>query len=254
KHEDFNTIQKPKIENKSLLKDKKREKSQSILDADKSEKKSKQDILKYLENLFNNLFNKKSPEEDGSDVNLLPKELNIVSGRNAIVMIISTFLISIIVLFLIYFAVIFYKINIDKKINLIDLQIENIINNPKEFDNLIEKIEDLKRRNEKIKSLLGKHIYWTEFFAKLEKHTLPEVKFTSFSGSINGNITLTSSAPDYYTVARQWLELKNNAKDFADDVLIAGASASGSQSSGIDTKINFSLILDLKDNVFYKSQ
>ncbi|MDD4290086.1 MAG: hypothetical protein PHH83_02290, partial [Patescibacteria group bacterium] len=84
KHEDFNTIQKPKIENKSLLKDKKREKSQSILDADKSEKKSKQNILKYLENLFNNLFNKKSPEEDGSDVNLLPKELNIVSGRNAI--------------------------------------------------------------------------------------------------------------------------------------------------------------------------
>lgn len=254
KEKNINIIQKSKIENKILVKDIKQEAPKNAPRVAKSQRKSQKDILTYLRGVLDNLFNKKNLEEDKSDVNLLPKELNIVSSANIVTMILYTLLISIIILFVVYFGVVIYKISIDKKINIIDLQIESIVNNPEEFDKLISKIEDLKRRNEKIKSLLSKHIYWTEFFAQLERHTLPEVKFTSFTGSTNGNITLASTAPDYYTVARQWLELKNNAKSFVDDVLVDGASASGSQSSGIDTKINFSLTLDLNDKVFYKSQ
>ena len=251
----INTLAESKKEIKNISKDKKQNIKQNIVVDTNLSKKSRKNFFKLLKKFFDNLINKKDNSESGeSNVNLLPKELNIINGANITTMILATFLISIIIGFVFYFGIVIYKINIDKRINSIDQKIENIVNNPEEFDSLILKIEDLKRRNEKIKSLLSKHIYWTEFFSQLEKHTLPEIKFTSFAGSTNGNITLASSAPDYYTVARQWLELKNNAKNFVDDVLVEGASASGAQSSGIDTRINFSLILDLNDSVFYKNQ
>lgn len=248
----INQILKEKKENGSSLTNKKQEIVKEIPKNIQAQKKRKKDNFAFFKKIFNNLLNKnKNSEEDKSDVNLLPQELNLVSRENIISMIISTLLISIVILFVIYFAILIYKINIDRQINSLDLKIEEIVKNSEDFDKLIVEIEDWKSRIQKINGLLNKHVYWTEFFARVEANTLPEVKFSSFAGSVSGNITLSASAPDYYTVARQWIHLKG-AKDFVEDAIIEGASASGSQSSGIDTKINFSLILDLVDDIFYK--
>lgn len=248
----INQILKEKKENGSSSGNKKQEIVKDIPKNIQAQKKLKKDNFEFFKKIFNKLLNKnKNSEEDKSDVNLLPQELNLVSRENIISMIISTLLISIVILFVIYFAILIYKINIDRQINSLDLKIEEVVKNSEDFDKLIVEIEDWKSRIQKIKGLLNKHVYWTEFFAKVEASTLPEVKFSSFAGSVSGNITLSASAPDYYTVARQWIYLKG-AKDFVEDVVIEGASASGSQSSGIDTKINFSLILDLADDIFYK--
>ena len=215
--------------------------------------KSKKDNVSFFKKI-SNIFTKKKEDTDeqNSNVNLLPKDLKIVSSESILNIAIYTLLISIVILFVVYFGIVIYKINIEKQLIALNSKTQEALKDVEHYDKVIDDAEDSKSRINKIIGLFNKHIYWTQFFSKIEKSTLPEVKFNAFAGNITGNIVLSASAPDYYTVARQWLYLKNKSPELVKDIIIEGASASGSASAGADTRINFSITLDLNDDVFIK--
>jgi len=95
---------------------------------------------------------------------------------------------------------------------------------------------------------LNKHVYWTKFFEKLEENVLPEVKFTGFAGAIGSSLSLEAMAPDYKTIAKQWIILQD-ADDFVESVDIGEIS----MRSGEDkTYVSFSLLLNLVEDIFYR--
>lgn len=210
--------------------------------------------IPFYKKLFDKLFvNKKQTEkEDKKDVNLLPENLNIPSRRKITMILSSIFVISVVSVFVIYFGILIYKIKIDNSIVSMKSEIESVNSESVAYDKLILEIESWKGRISKIKELLNEHIYWTKFFEELEANTLPEIKFNSFAGSIGGNIVLSATAPDYYTMSRQWIHLNNN-KNFADNVVIGGAALS-SAGDGAGSRVSFSLTMDLADNIFYKNK
>ncbi len=56
---------------------------------------------------------------------------------------------------------------------------------------------------EAVHTMLADHVYWTQWFAYLERYTLQSVHYTNFSGSVNGTMNLQASAPDFATVTQQ---------------------------------------------------
>ncbi|EKD78774.1 MAG: hypothetical protein ACD_41C00270G0004, partial [uncultured bacterium] len=54
-----------------------------------------------------------------------------------------------------------------------------------------------------IQSLMDQHVYWTQWFAFLERHTLSTVYYSNFSGSSAGVMNLDATAPNFGTIAQQ---------------------------------------------------
>ncbi|MCD4704702.1 hypothetical protein K8R66_01365 [bacterium] len=184
------------------------------------------------------------------DVNLLPSGINLPRKENLYSIFISAFILSLMVIIISYFAIDIYKIKINREYISIKTEIDSKIDNLKEYDRLIEEMTDWRDKVSHIRDLFKDHIYWTKFFAILEKHTLKDVRFSNFASSLDGNLTLSGVAPDYYTVSKQWKHLKNSP-DFVDNVLIDGASLSMKE---LEAFINFSITLDLVDDIFINFQ
>ena len=114
-----------------------------------------------------------------------------------------------------------------------------------DFQDLNKNIQTLGQEINMIQDILSKHIYWTQFFALLEKYTLPEVRYNGLSAGNSGALTLAASADSYETLARQLKLLEQDAaKEFVADVEISSASQSL-------TGVNFNIILTLNNNLFY---
>lgn len=54
-----------------------------------------------------------------------------------------------------------------------------------------------------VKKLLDNHIYWSQVFSQIEKTTLPNIFFSSFSGDSSGQINLQGNVPNYSILAKQ---------------------------------------------------
>jgi hypothetical protein len=199
-----------------------------------------------------NVFNKKSTtQEKKPDVNLLPDSTALLPEKNILFLLISTFLISIMFVFVIFFALNIYKLNVTKQSDTLDKQLNDNIASLNSYSTVIKDVENLQNKSKEIKKLFDKHIYWTKFFEAIENNTLAEVRYTNFSGGLNGNLTLSALAPDYQTVVRQWMYLKR-AKNFAKNVIITGANLSQTDNK-LGGNISFSITLDLADDIFYKT-
>jgi hypothetical protein len=58
---------------------------------------------------------------------------------------------------------------------------------------------------------LDQHLYWTQFFAKLEKYILPNVQCVSFSGDVlTGAVNLSCHGRNYRDVAEQVVYMRTN--------------------------------------------
>ncbi len=78
-----------------------------------------------------------------------------------------------------------------------------------------------------VRSLVERHIRWTQFFTKLEAYTLPEVFYgPTFTGNIQGVLTLTASTDTYERVAQQYLVFQEAVRrgDFIKSFQISGAT------------------------------
>lgn len=113
------------------------------------------------------------------------------------------------------------------------------------FEAISQEINAVGKEVQIIYDALAKHVYWTQFFALLEKYTLANVSYGSFAAGGNSALTLNATAPDYYTVARQLKVLQDEqAKEFVSGVNISSATLS-------DAGVSFTIELTLNSALFY---
>ncbi len=94
------------------------------------------------------------------------------------------------------------------------------------------------------KETLGKHVYWTPFFALLEKSALPAVKFTSFSGdATTGVITVDCVAGNYLDAAQQIVSLRESPMILE---VRSNSAAAKVNEKGEITGISFSMVIKVK--------
>lgn len=99
-----------------------------------------------------------------------------------------------------------------------------------------------------VQQLLSTHIYWTKFFAGLEKYTVDTVYYRGMTADRAGRVTLAASTRDFRSVARQLVAFRG-ASDFVKDVTITSATT---RTDGNVEYVDFSATLTLDDDVFYR--
>ena len=101
-----------------------------------------------------------------------------------------------------------------------------------------------------MQQLLGAHRYWTRVFDALQKVTIDEVYFTSFSSASDGSLELSAHGRDYESVARQLVAFQQ-ATDVIATVSITGASAILDQDTCQVGEVGFAASLRLRPEVFF---
>lgn len=79
-----------------------------------------------------------------------------------------------------------------------------------------------------VRTLVDRHTRWTKFFSLIERYTLPSVTYgSSFTGDLNGTLTLTGTTTSYEEVAKQYLVFQQLVRDkkFISNFLITGATS-----------------------------
>lgn len=121
-----------------------------------------------------------------------------------------------------------------------------------EINQRIEQAEDYTKEilvfKEKMKladKLLGKHVYWTNFFEFLEKNTLSDVYYSGFSGNIGGEYMLAATAKSFSAIAQQVKIMRNNGN-------VEQSKAGGGQSSAEGGGVGFQLELSVNPDIFKK--
>ncbi|MFH1366937.1 MAG: hypothetical protein ABIH38_03015 [Patescibacteria group bacterium] len=201
-------------------------------------------------------------EDQSFLVNLLPEEL--VSREEPRKKIINLSLIVLgaaLLVALSYFALFFYQKNLVEKTDNAKKERLAVEDQIKKREEEQKKTIELKQRIDNIKSLLGTHIYWTKFFEKLEKYTLPDVYYTgAFNASTTGTISLKATAPDFETVSQQLVVFKN-APDFIQSVSITSAqretaslSIALPEGALLSSQVDFGVSLNLVPDIFYKTE
>lgn len=218
--------------------------SMSIKSAD-SEDKSRDRSKNGLANKFKKeIF---SPE---MEVNLLPEEISVAESiKRQKSILLSTFIISVLLICSLYLGVFIYQSKIATETKTIEEKILKIEKEIKEYEQKEKEPEGLREKVDTINNLLKKHIYWTKFFALLEKYTIPEVAYLGFSAKQGESIILQAKAKDYKALARQFVTFQE-ADDFVKNVSITSASQ---QEDGEESVVSFSITLELKPGVFYKN-
>lgn len=98
-----------------------------------------------------------------------------------------------------------------------------------------------------LKKLLANRTYWSGFFGELEKNTIPEVTYVSMVSDASGNVSLTGIAKDYTAIGRE-LRLMEDAKNFAKNPTVSGASSVLSPTGEV-IGVNFSLTFQINQDI-----
>lgn len=185
---------------------------------------------------------------DNDGVDLIPASARIRSWSQMDTLLFITAICALLVVGSFY-GVIFYQKEQIKKIQLgSNQQIGDIEREILSFNDLNKEITELGNQIKIANSALNEHIYWTNFFALLEKYTASEVYYKGFTSGNNGGLTLTAIGTDYQSVARQLKVLEQeNAKEFVRSAEITSARAS-------DLGVEFNITLVLNPKLFYFDQ
>lgn len=183
--------------------------------------------------------------EDASGVDLVPQLSKVKSWKQIGSLAVITLLASAGVVVVFYFGLLTWN----SRLTIIGEQTKENIqiteNALADFEESVKRINNTGKEIQRVYDLLNKHIYWTNFFALLEKYTLPEVRFSGFAATNSGTLTLNANAPDYATMAKQLKILQtDNAKEFVTEVDISGGTKS-------EAGVNFSVSLVLNPDLFY---
>lgn len=258
-------------ESKVIKETKEEEKEKVIFDERNPE--PKKPSRKFNFNILG-IFNKKDgvkkklsfggDEDDTFDVNLIPAELarypevelpKIYANSGSIIFV------SILLVVISYLGITWYQNNIAKRIENIQNQIFTLDEEIAKFDQVKLEALEIQAKLKLVKQLLNNHVYWTEFFAMLEKYTIPDVYYLNFSMAGRDRVVLSAVGKDYTAVATQLVAFEK-ATDFIKNVKIDSAGAEitqiESEEEGVDPEnvlagVRFSITLDFMPDVFLKS-
>lgn len=160
-------------------------------------------------------------------VNLIPSNLSVSSGphlRGKLVGLAAVAVASVLVVVGLQQWVRWYEVQIGTQVKATEAQITQLTAAIAGYEQYRLEGEVLQAQIKTVESALARHLYWTKIFEKLEQYTIPEVYFTNFAASVDGNLTLAAVGKDYQSVARQLVAFQG-AKDFVASVTITSASA-----------------------------
>ncbi|MCB9802866.1 hypothetical protein H6761_02495 [Candidatus Nomurabacteria bacterium] len=186
--------------------------------------------------------------DSAEGVDLVPTSAKIKSWKQISTLVITAFVASLGILVVLYFGLLATSTNlssnqVNKANNIAQIEAKLL-----EFEDISKEINQTGKEISLVYEALTQHIYWTNFFALLEKYTLNDVSYTGFAAVNNGALTLDAVAPDYYTVAKQLKVLQEEqAQEFVTDVDISAAALT-------DASVSFNISLTLNPNLFYYQQ
>lgn len=188
------------------------------------------------------------PDEDETyNVNLLSEDLiSTINYRQRGIVLGGAFLGAAALIALAYFGIHIYGQGIAKKtigtedeLKQVKSQIASLTTQQLQAASVVQKLNA-------IQSLVDRHTRWTKFFALLERYTLPTVTYgSSFSGDLNGSLSLSATCQNYDQVAQQYLIFKQLVADkkFISNFSITGASSTATKEGG--TQVNFVVSMTL---------
>lgn len=193
------------------------------------------------------------PPAGGFDVNLLPEELvGQYEPRKKLINLGITSGLTVVAVAAIYVIMIVYQSSIVSRTETVRTEANTINQQISQLQETRTAALALKDKVEAIAERLDQHIYWTTFFAQLEKYTVPDVYYSNvFAGDINGQLTLEATGRDFSSVARQLLAFQQ-ADDFVETVVINSASRVSEVEGGGET-VSFGIELKLVEGVFFKT-
>lgn len=116
----------------------------------------------------------------------------------------------------------------------------------------IHTFQEFDARLNAAKEILSKHKTFTAIFPLIERITLTNVQFTSFSyneadSTKNNSIRLVGHAPDYKTVAEQSEQFSRDeeARRYVSNVIFSNLSVNTKDSGGINFEISFEVDKEL---------
>lgn len=121
---------------------------------------------------------------------------------------------------------------------------ERFIETDKEISRVEEEVKEIlifKKKLSLANSLLGQHIYWTNFFKFLEENTLADVYYLGFSGDNKGKYNMSVNAKDFNVIQAQ-------VKQMLSSEYVLGASVD--QASIVAGEISFELKLLIDPAIF----
>jgi hypothetical protein len=99
---------------------------------------------------------------------------------------------------------------------------------------------------------LDAHLYWTDFFAFLEKRTLPDVTYANFSGDAgSGTVTLEADATSYRDAAEQIVALREDPSVIS---VLSDAAAAKVDEKGNVLGVSFTMVVKCKPEVWMMPQ
>jgi len=184
------------------------------------------------------------------DVNLLPRREHPLTDKQ---MIFSYLLIIIIGFLAVISPYIFYQTKASqyqKDIVLLTEQNRQIKEQAQELQDKIKDYGGLSTKINKLLALFNGHVYWSQFFPTLEKHTVANLYFTSLDGDDKYHISLQATALTLRAIAEQLVVFKNNV-DYGQVVLqninINKKDETSNKVSSVEAAFSF----ELNENVIY---
>ncbi|MBI3963661.1 MAG: hypothetical protein HY341_01555 [Candidatus Kerfeldbacteria bacterium] len=125
------------------------------------------------------------------------------------------------------------------------------------FSEVRSRATTLALRTDRVRTLLNRHVYWTQFFQKLEEHTVDDVSYGSFTGSMSGAFSLDATGADLTSVTRQVYAFEA-ADDFINDVSALSAGLLGPTNDAatgapLSPRASFTLDIIIQPDVLYRS-
>jgi Tfp pilus assembly protein PilN len=157
---------------------------------------------------------KKNKEEEELDVNLLPKRQRKLTDKQIIISYVMIFIIGVLAVVSPY---IFYRTNNSRyqaENILLEEQIELIAQSSQAIQAQIKELGPLSNKLKQLLTLFDQHVYWSEFFPSLERHTAKNVYFTSLDVGADNHIALQGKALTLRDIAEQLIILQTSQDYF----------------------------------------
>ena len=195
--------------------------------------------------VFQKPVEKKDHPKSPFGVNLIPTSITVRSWSQLRNLFLSVIVGTIVLLIAAFGGLLWWDQEIERQTSEVDAKIHIAEGEVLKFQGLKDQIAATESQIKDIETLLGKHVYWTQFFTLLEKYTVTDVYFDRFTAGVNGNLTLNAHGKDFSTAARQLKLLQSpEAKEFVTAVGINGVTDS-------DQGTTFTLDLTLNSKLFY---
>ncbi len=117
------------------------------------------------------------------------------------------------------------------------------------YSDIVAKADILQKQLSSLKTVLDKHVYWSQLFWKLEERTLKTVSISSLTAALPGQVDIEGTAPQYGEVAKQIQAYIQDGFFASYRLNRASLEATGDNK----TQVVFSLNLQLADNALQQT-